>query len=248
MAGAPDRSTASTRQKPGMQLQERLDGITARTRQLVQADRLAISERAIADLFSTGIEDRVLTAGTPMPPFALPDARTGKLVRSDDLLALGPLILKFFRGRWCPYCTTELEAWRDHMAEVRRRGALLVAISPQTARQNAFMADQLFRETPPAHRFPILSDTDARAATAFGLAYTISGRDRDYFRSILVNIPHANSGLSYDTAPDSAWRLPISATFVAKQDGVLAFARAHTDFRVRPEPDEVIEQITAPAR
>ena len=44
-------------------LQDQLDAITARTRALVQADRLAVSERAAAELFATGIEDRILPVG-----------------------------------------------------------------------------------------------------------------------------------------------------------------------------------------
>ena len=88
-------------------LQDQLDEITSNTRHLVQQERLAVGERAIAELFASGIEDRILPVGAVAPEFVLNDA-TGKLVRSQDMLALGPLIVKFFRGRWCPYCVTEL--------------------------------------------------------------------------------------------------------------------------------------------
>jgi len=81
-------------------LQDQLDEITANTRQLVQAERLAIGEQAVAELFASGIEDKILPVGAMAPQFALKDA-TGRLVRSSDLLALGPLVIKFFRGRWC---------------------------------------------------------------------------------------------------------------------------------------------------
>ena len=46
-----------------MPLQDRLDAITARTRMLVQEERLAFSEQATAELFATGIEDRILAPG-----------------------------------------------------------------------------------------------------------------------------------------------------------------------------------------
>jgi len=77
-------------------LQSQLDAITAQTRSLVQPERLAITDQAIHDLLDSGIESRVLAAGSSAPTFALPDALTGKLVRSSDLLALGPVIV---RGR-----------------------------------------------------------------------------------------------------------------------------------------------------
>jgi peroxiredoxin len=220
-----------------MDLQDKLDLITSRTRKLVQPERLAFSEQATADLFTSGIEEGVLPVGSPSPAFSLVDGATGKLVRSSDLLALGPVILNFFRGRWCPYCVTELEAWRDLYPAVREAGALFVAVSPQNKRQNSFTAEQ--------HRlsFPVLSDPDATLATAFGIAYTVPPAARAYFRSILVNIPFANSGKSYDNAPEAAWRLPLPATFILRPDGSVAFGEAHADFRVRPEPSDVLRTL-----
>ena len=215
-------------------LQDALDAITARTRALVQPERLAISERAVADLFATGIEDHILPVGARAPEFALEDAQTGKLVRSADLLGVGPLVIKFFRGRWDPYCVTELERWRDLYPALREKGALLVAISPQNRRQNDFAAQQ--------HElsFPLLSDPGSELAEKFGLAHTLAEGARRYYRSILVNIPFANSGLSYDTAPDSAWRLPLPALFLVGQDGLVKFSEGYADSKVRPEPGNLL--------
>ena len=215
-------------------LQDQLDQITARTRTLVQPERLAISEQAAAELFATGIEDRILSVGSIAPAFVLEDSQPGKSVASADLLALGPLVIKFFRGRWDPYCITELEAWRDLYPELRRRGALFVAISPQTRRQNDFALQQ--------HRlpFPMLSDPGCELAEQFGLAHTVPAEARRYFRSILVNIPFANSGLGYDNAPDSAWRLPLPALYLVDQTGKVQFAEAYADSKVRPEPADLL--------
>jgi peroxiredoxin len=209
-------------------LQDQLDEITANTRQLVQAERLVISERAVEELFSTGIEERILPVGAMVPEFALRDSN-GRLVCSADMLALGPLVLKFFRGRWCPYCATELEAWRDLYGTVRERGALLVAISPQTVRQNDFMVCQ--------HRlsFPVLRDPGCALAEKFGLAYTIPEYLREYYLSILINIPFVNG--------EASWRLPLPATYVIGRDGCVLFAEAHADFRVRPEPKEALSAL-----
>ncbi len=176
-------------------LQDALDRITGNTRALVQAERLAVSEHASEELFESGIEDRILAPGAPMPEFTLPDALTGKPVCSADLLALGPLVVKFFRGRWCPYCVTELERWRDLHGEVRAMGAFLVAISPQTPRQNDFTLQQ--HGLP----FPILSDAGAALAERFGVAYSVPAAQRDYYKGILVNIPFVNSGCMYKDAP-----------------------------------------------
>jgi len=217
-------------------LQSQLDAITAQTRALVQPERLAITEDAIRDLLASGVESRMLAAGAPAPSFVLPDALTGKPVRSSDLLALGPVIVSFFRGRWCPYCVTELEAWQVVYPQVRGRGALLVAISPQLPRQNDFTVQQH------SLTYPVLSDAGCRVAESFGIAYTVPEKLRQHLRSILINIPfvHGEQG-------EQTWRLPLPATFVIKQnaDGEprIAFAEAHADHRVRPDPAEVLAAI-----
>jgi peroxiredoxin len=218
-------------------LQDQLDRITQNTRALVQPERLEFSERIIAELFATGIEDHVLKPGSLAPAFSLKDAATGKLVSSADLIALGPLVIKFFRGRWDPYCVTELETWRDLYPELRSRGALLVGISPQNPRQSNFMLDQ--------HHlgFPLLSDPGSEIAERYGVAYTVSPEQRRYFQSILVNIPFNNAGLSYQTATEASWRLPLPATFIVGRKNTIAFAEAHADFRVRPEPSGVLAAL-----
>ena len=221
----------------GASLQDRLDRITQNTRALVQPERLAISEKATADLFHTGIEDGVLKPCAPAPAFTLEDAATNRTVRSADLLALGPLVINFFRGRWDPYCVTELEAWRDLQPQLRDRGALLVAISPQTTRQNNFTLEQH------GIGFPLLSDPGASVAEQFGIAYTIPQDHRRYFQSILVNIPFNNAGLSYHNATEASWHLPLPAVFVIHPNNTVLFAEGHADPRVRPEPADILAAL-----
>lgn len=211
-----------------MPLQNQLDEITANTRQLVQPERLAVSERSVEELLLSGAESKILQVGAQAPNFELLDF-TGKLVRSSDLLALGPLIVSFFRGRWCPYCATELEAWRDAQEEVRKRGALFAAISPQTVRHNDFTADQH------ALTFPVLSDPGCQVAESFGLVYTLPPYMQKHYRSILVNIPFVNG--------EDTWKLPLPGTFVIGQSGDILHAEANADFRTRPEPQTVLNSI-----
>ncbi|HEY0309469.1 MAG TPA: peroxiredoxin-like family protein [Acidobacteriaceae bacterium] len=210
-------------------LQDQLDAITANTRKLVPADRLAVSEQAVTELFNSGIEDRILKPGMRAPEFELQDASTGKLVHSTDVLALGPMVLSFFRGRWCPYCVTELEIWRDLYPDLRQRNALFVAVSPQMQRQNDFTVQQ--------HSLPfaVLTDPACALAEQFGIAYTVPEYHRLHLRSIMVNIPYVNG--------ENTWRLPLPAVFVIGQDNIIRFSEVHADFRVRPEPADVLAAL-----
>ena len=211
-------------------LQDQLDQITASTRELVPEERLAVGERAVQELLNAGLVEKILPVGATAPEFSLRDS-AGRIVRSQDMLSLGPLVLKFFRGRWCPYCTTELEAWRDLYGQIRERGALLVGISPQAERQSDFLCIQ--HGIP----FPVLRDPACELAEQFGLAYTVPEYHREYYLSMLVNIPFIDG--------EPSWKLPLPATYVIGRDRKVLFAEAHADFRVRPEPDEALHALWA---
>ena len=219
-------------------LQQELDSITAQTRALVQPERLARTETNIAELLGTGIESHTLSIGKKAPNFSL-FAANGKRVRLEDLLALGPAVLKFFRGRWCPYDMTELEAWQRLLPELRRpehgAPALFVALSPQTPRQNAFTAGAHAR--PGGLTFPILSDPGAQVAAQFGISYNVPEPDRTWYRSMLVNLPLLHG------ADD--WHLPLPATFVLDTEGTVVYVRAYADHRLRPDPADALAALAA---
>ena len=82
---------------------------------------------------------------------------------------------------------------------------------------------------------PILRDQASTVAATFGTAYTIPESYRDYYRSILVNIPFIND--------EASWNLPLPATFVVGQDGIVKWSSGFADFRVRPEPEEALAQL-----
>lgn len=82
-----------------MSLQEKLDQIRASMAARIPADLQEVMHRAVEDLRSSGIGDRLLKVGETAPDFDLADT-TGQPVRSADLLARGPLVVTFYRGFW----------------------------------------------------------------------------------------------------------------------------------------------------
>lgn len=84
-----------------MTLKERLEELKARSQAnpRISPEARAIMDRAIEDLRKSGIMDRVVKVGDRAPDFTLPDA-AGRLVSLKEVLAHGPAVLSFFRGRW----------------------------------------------------------------------------------------------------------------------------------------------------
>src|SRR5580765_7387405 len=134
-----------------MSLQRQLDELTAQLRSLVPAERLATVDRAAEELVRSGLAERALKAGDRAPGFELPDG-DGMLWRYEDLLRSGPLVIVFYRGRWCAYCNAQLAALQELHREIAVAGASLVAISPQT-QKHSYMTRDMHKL-----RFPVLSD------------------------------------------------------------------------------------------
>ena len=82
-----------------MALKEKLDAIRDASSKRIPPDRQAIMHRATLDLRASGILDRIVKVGQPMPAFT-GQAHDGRTIGSGDLLARGPLVLSFFRGHW----------------------------------------------------------------------------------------------------------------------------------------------------
>jgi len=82
-----------------MSLQEQLDTARAQSKTRVPAEAQVVMQRSIDELRASGILNRVPKIGDRAPDFTLPNAG-GQLIGLAALLAKGPVVLSFYRGRW----------------------------------------------------------------------------------------------------------------------------------------------------
>lgn len=82
-----------------MKLQEKLDAMKQESIATKPPELIGPLLEETAKLVQSGIAEKVITVGSPLPEFILPDEK-GNLVNSQDILAKGPLALSFYRGVW----------------------------------------------------------------------------------------------------------------------------------------------------
>ena len=209
-------------------LQQQLADYLAGFKQRAPADRVAMMETATEDLRASGIESAALGLGSVLPALSLPDAN-GKPVDLRALNASGPLVIVFYRGGWCPYCNLELREWQRLLPQLRALGATLVAISPQTPDNSLSTSEK--NEL----AFPVLSDGRLAAAHAFGIAFTLSAELVALYSQVGNDLPTLNG--------NGQWVLPLPATYMIDRDGVISYAHAQADYRLRAEPQDVLDQL-----
>jgi peroxiredoxin len=197
----------------------------------VPAEIQAIHARVITELKQSGTVGQALQPGGKAPDFELSDPK-GAGVRSVELLRKGPLVVCFFRGRWCPFCVGQLEAMNAISPQIQALGASFAAISPQTVHQSYLMADQH------RFRFPLLCDAENKVAKQFGLVYRVPEYQQEIYRRVFINLPFVNG--------DPAWELPIPATYVIDRNASILYANVNPDYTDRPEPSDIIQFLSQP--
>jgi peroxiredoxin len=213
---------------PAMSLKAELDAFRSEFMAQAPPEIRDAMVRADMELATSGIAQRALKAGDGAPDFSLPDARGGH-VRLKGLLATGPVVLSFYRGGWCPYCSLELRALQHALPQITRLGATLVAVSPETPDESLSTAEKN------ALAFPVLSDAGSVTAKSFGIAYDLA----EELRPIYTRFGHALP----DKNGDESWVLPIPATYVIDTDGIIALAYVDVDYRNRLEPAEILSAL-----
>lgn len=209
-------------------LTQQLANLQADFMRRAPADRVATMQAATAQLRATDIEANALQVGAVLPALTLPNA-SGQPVDLKALNANGPLVIVFYRGGWCPYCNLALREWQRLLPQLRERGATLVAISPQTPDNSLSTAEKN------ALAFPVLSDSSLAAAQAFGIAFHMGPDLAALYQQLGNDLPSMNG--------NNQWVLPMPATYLIDRNGEVAYAHVEADYRLRAEPQDVLDRI-----
>ena len=190
---------------------------------------VAAYEKGIEELRAAGLERDALKRGDPAPDFTLPDA-VGRAVSLSGRLKDGPVVLKFYRGGWCPYCNLELRAWQKALPQLGEAGGQLMAVSPESPDNSLSTLENN------ALAFTVLTDRGGSVARTYRLAFHLSPELKALYQSRGRDLGEWNGG---------DWTLPLPGTFVIGRDGRIALAHVDADYRARLEPTEAIAALRA---
>ncbi|WP_376989463.1 peroxiredoxin-like family protein [Bosea sp. R86505] len=213
-----------------MTLQTELDEFRSAWTQRVGPEISSLVASDIDDLRSSGLLDRVARPGDLLPALTLPNA-SGASIDLRALSAVGPLVITFYRGGWCPYCNLELRGYQQRLDAFARLGARLVAVSPETP------DDTLDTAQKNALAFPVLSDVEGRLADALGIRFQLSRDIKSLYQKFGHDLPTRNG--------DGGWSLPMPATFIVAKGGVITTVFADPDYRRRLDPEQALAAVAA---
>ena len=165
---------------------------------------------------TSGLPDQRLAVavGDMAPDFTATDF-DGKKFRLSALRG-SPVLLKFYRGYWCPYCVAELAQLNRFAEDFAGLGVKLVALSSDRVDELAPFGRK--------HRWKIalLADPKLAVHRLYNVQYRKFAARRGPFRD-----------------------LAIPTTILLDKDGRVLWVEKSPDFRVRPQADVVLAKARA---
>lgn len=169
-----------------------------------------------------------LKAGDKAPYFKVKtyENKTFSLKKS---LKKGPVVLVFYRGGWCPYCSTQLRGLRKNLKKFKKRGATLAALSVDSV-ENA-------RETREKEKlgFPLLSDPDAKVLGKYRLAFKLDGKTLKQYSLHGIDVEKASGRKHHQIA--------VPAVFVIDKKGIIRWVYVNEDYKARAKLKDILKAL-----
>jgi len=187
---------------------------------------------ADAPIAATAEQVQPLEAGDSAPRFIVETVES-RVFDFDPLNLDKPVMILVFRGGWCPYCNIYLSDMRHVIPEIQELGIDVLFLSGDRPELLYESLENQAREDIEGLDYTILSDADAQAAIALGIAFKATQGTVDY-----VN----KKGDGYrKSSMERHGILPVPAVFAIGKDGMIAYAYVNADYKVRLPADDLLE-------
>lgn len=180
--------------------------------------------------YKTVKEAKGLAVGERVADFSAVNQKGEPFILSEAL-KLGPVVVIFYRGQWCPVCNRHLGQVQDSLQEIFEHGATIIAISPEKS-------EYLAKTVEKTHvSFTLLYDEGYAIANRFDVTYSPDNSTKVMYNVMLgANLKNAHS--------DDSQRLPIPATFIINSDREIIWRQFDPDYKKRSSVKDITTALS----
>jgi peroxiredoxin len=168
-----------------------------------------------------------LAIGSDAPGFVLKD-QSGNVFDLKETNKNKTVILIFYRGQWCPYCSKQLKGLQDSLGSLVDKGAVVAAVTPEVAEN----VQKTVEKTKAS--FPILSDDGLKVMNAYKVAFAVSAETVEQYKKYNIYFDKANGA--------NGANLPVPALYIIK-NGKIVWRYFDVDYRKRPTVETILQQL-----
>ena len=153
----------------------------------------------------------------------------GKKVQLKELLKKGDVVVIFYRGQWCPFCSKQLSKVNDSLSFVSAKGASVIAVTPETP-ENIKKTVEKTKAT-----YAILEDNNMSIMKSYKVNFAVDEKTIEKYKTYGIDLDKANGS--------NGANLPVPATYIIGKDGKIKYAFFNPDYRQRPSVKEILEHL-----
>lgn len=170
-----------------------------------------------------------ISIGESAPMFTAIDADSNQFSLKDELKN-GPVVIIFYRGFWCPVCNKHLGSIQDSLKMIEKTGAKVIAVSPEKPEYLDKMASKT------GAQFTLLYDEDYKIANAYDVNFKPTAMQLFIYNTVL-------RGDLKNTHSDDTQRLPIPATYIVNQKGIISWRQFDPDYKKRSSVKDILNAL-----
>lgn len=178
---------------------------------------------------SFGQDQPGIGKGVKAPDFEATNYK-GEEVRLSQLYSNGPVVLIFYRGGWCPYCNIQLQQLQSGLDDLKKYNASVVAISvDKITKAAATVKDKSLG-------FEVISNPEGDILEAYNLIYRVPDElNKKYKEQYNIDLEAASGRADHVIA--------IPATYIIDTSGIIVFAYANEDYKIRTSVEEILQEL-----
>lgn len=150
---------------------------------------------------------------------------------SDKILIDKQIVLLFYRGEWCPVCSRYLSNLSDSLKYITEKNAIVIVVGPETSENAEKTAKRASSD------LIIISDTSYKIQNDYDVLFHVTKGYQKKIKTFLMSDIAKNNG------KEDAY-LPIPATYIINQKGIITYKDFHYDFHNRASVKMILDNLT----
>ena len=162
------------------------------------------------------------------PNFTAKD-QNGNEISLKDLKKKSKVVLVFYRGNWCPYCSKHLQKLQDSLNYITEKGAMVVAITPETTEGIAKTVEKT------KVTFPIVYDEEMKIAKSYQVSFKVDDKTVQRYKNADIDLLKNNN--------QKEALLPVPAVYIINKDGAVTYRFFESDYKKRVSVKEILANL-----
>ena len=192
--------------------------------------RLFFTLTAFLFVFTLSAQEKPegLFINSKAPDFKAVD-QNGNSIRLKDMVKNGNVVLFFYRGNWCPYCSRQLKKLQDSLELFVEKGVQVVAITPEKP-EGISKTIEKSNAT-----FPIIHDEEGKIMKAYDVRFALDEKSVSRYKMSGIDLAATNG--------KNGTNLPVPAVYIINKENTIIYRYFNEDYKKRVSVKELLSNL-----